>query len=98
MKRNAPLTPLDQKRYLVTTNTHKQGQLELAKDILARIQAATKSTKNNNTSARMNPEKEQDRTFPQIDTQKIHEDKERRFLYNLAKRSGAHHRNAFNKT
>lgn len=39
-----------------------------------------------------------DRTFPRINTQQINEDKEKRFLYNLAKKNGTNHRNAFNKT
>lgn len=65
-------------------------------DILARIQKATRSTKNTKT---IDNEGSPDRSFPNINPEaRIKEDKERRFLYNLAKKTGASHRNQFNKT
>ena len=67
----------------------------MAMDILARIQKATRSTKNTKT---IDNEGSPDHSFPNINADRHKEDKERRFLYNLAKKTGANHRNAFNKT
>jgi len=38
------------------------------------------------------------RALPSVDKQKIQDAKERRTLYNLAKKTGSNHRNVFNKT